>query len=184
MKIIRRSEFKSVPWKNRGGITHEIARQDGRQNLLWRISIAEVSQDGPFSQFVGLSRSLTVIAGTGMNLIDAAGNLAHTALPLQPITFSGDEPLQGALLDGPCQDFNLIYDARSMDARVDVLDDSRTGLISPPKGAMTGLLCIVGSIDCGAQILECHDFVFLDPNDEPLRLSPTSTALRVILKQP
>ena len=79
MKIIRRSEFKSMPWKNGGGATHEIARNGQSEKILWRLSIADVTQDGPFSLFEGLRRSLTVIAGNGMGLHDAAGNVAHSA---------------------------------------------------------------------------------------------------------
>jgi environmental stress-induced protein Ves len=63
MKIIPPSAFVTMPWKNGGGITHEILKQEHGGKLLWRLSIAEVASDGPFSLFPGLSRILTVIEG-------------------------------------------------------------------------------------------------------------------------
>ena len=181
MKIIRRSEFKSAPWKNGGGITHEIARLDGPHNILWRLSIADVSQDGPFSIFEGLTRSLTVITGQGMNLVDATGNLAHEVAPMQTITFSGEEALTGILRNGPCEDFNLIYDPRIFEAHVDQLNGGR---VTTPStiGATIGLLCIEGEINCGKHILDRHDFAYLDADDAAVELSSFSKALRVTLK--
>ncbi|MFT3672511.1 HutD family protein [Aestuariivirga sp.] len=74
MDIIRRSQFQTVPWNNGGGITHEVAREDEDGKLHWRLSLAEVGRDGPFSLFPGLARILTVIDGVGMDLGFAAGH--------------------------------------------------------------------------------------------------------------
>ena len=42
MQIIRREDLVATPWKNGGGITHEIARVSDGDGLLWRLSVAEV----------------------------------------------------------------------------------------------------------------------------------------------
>lgn len=183
MKIIRRSEFKSVPWKNRGGMTHEIAKEDGEQNILWRLSIAEVEQDGPFSLFAGLRRSLTVITGNGMDLCDAVGNVAHAAPLLQPITFSGNEVLKGVLRNGPCQDFNLIFDPKIFEGRVDIFEGRGATANLTPSNTSTGLLCLGATMTCNGQLLNHHDFVFLNPADGTVKLSSLSKVLRVALKQ-
>ena len=60
--------FTTAPWKNGGGVTHEIAKSEEDGAWLWRLSIAEVATDGPFSAFLGLSRILTVIEGEGLQL--------------------------------------------------------------------------------------------------------------------
>ncbi len=93
MDIIRRSQFQTVPWNNGGGITHEVAREDQDGKLLWRLSLAEVGRDGPFSLFPGLARILTVIDGPGMDLISPRGTLVHELPLLRPVYFSGDEEL-------------------------------------------------------------------------------------------
>ena len=127
MRIISPGDFTAMPWRNGGGVTHEIARaeQDGR--LLWRLSIAEVASDGPFSAFAGLMRILTVIEGAGMALGTPDGTL--DARPLTPVRFSGDVPVLGQLVAGPVRDFNLIFDPRNIAGNVEVVDgpDDRVG---------------------------------------------------------
>lgn len=60
----------AAPWANGGGITREIAALRGAGGILWRISLADVDAEGPFSVFAGLRRILTVIEGAGMVLED------------------------------------------------------------------------------------------------------------------
>lgn len=120
MRIIRPEDFLTQPWKNGGGITHEIARADQDGALLWRLSIAEVASDGPFSAFPGLSRILTVIEGAGLYLDTPGGRL--DALPLQPLAFPGDLPVASHMIDGPIRDFNVIWDDQRLTARVTPLD--------------------------------------------------------------
>ena len=50
------SDVKASPWKNGGGVTREIAKGAAAgpdDDWGWRISIAEVERDGPFSTFPG-----------------------------------------------------------------------------------------------------------------------------------
>ncbi|HBN29799.1 MAG: HutD family protein [Rhodobacterales bacterium] len=119
MKILKPAEFQTAPWKNGGGITHEIAKAEDAQGLIWRLSIAEVASDGPFSAFVGLSRILTVIEGSGLVLDTPDGPLV--AELLKPLAFSGDLPVTSRMVDGPIRDFNVIYDAARVRAKVAVL---------------------------------------------------------------
>ena len=124
MRIILPSDFQTQPWKNGGGITHEIAREDVGGSLLWRLSIAEVASDGPFSAFTGLSRVLTVIDGAGLWLDTPQGRL--DALPLQPLPFSGDLPVASRMIDGPIRDFNLIFNGARLFGSVEHLTSART----------------------------------------------------------
>lgn len=87
MRRIPRSDFQTARWQNGGGVTHEIARLEEGGALVWRISLAEVAADGPFSSFAALTRVLTVIDGMGMDLETPTQVLP--ALPLGPVRFSG-----------------------------------------------------------------------------------------------
>lgn len=118
MRIIPPAAFSRQPWKNGAGITHEIARKEDAAGLLWRLSIAEVGSDGPFSAFPGLARILTVIEGAGLYLDTAEGRL--DALPFTPVGFAGDIAVHCRLIDGPVRDFNLIHDPARIRARVTV----------------------------------------------------------------
>lgn len=156
--VLRRAHFLTTPWKNGGGITHEIARAGAGPDFLWRLSVAEVAQDGPFSPFPGLSRILTVIAGAGMRLVRPDGS--HIAAPPdQPVAFSGDERLTGALIDGPCRDFNLIFDAARVSGAVRM-----AGPTDAVPGAV-GALCLAGELgvltaDGGTVTAAAGDFIF------------------------
>ena len=60
--------YRRQPWANGRGVTVELARADGPDGLIWRLSMATVAEDGPFSLFPGIERNLTVISGPGFHL--------------------------------------------------------------------------------------------------------------------
>ena len=68
-----------MPWKNGGGTTAEIAAfPDGAgfNAFDWRISLAEVASDGPFSAFPGIDRTLMLVEGARLAL-DRRGRVAR-----------------------------------------------------------------------------------------------------------
>lgn len=180
MQIIRRAAFTTVPWKNGGGITHEVAKVELDGRLLWRLSLAEVSSDGPFSLFASLARILTVIDGPGMDLLSAGGEVAHAVPPLRPVAFSGDEPLFGKLRGGPCLDFNLIYDPQQFRAVVEVMS-AGTLMVPRTDAVREGLLCLAGSVRCGEHSLGRHDFAFVDAGDKAEVLAGSQTLVVTLL---
>ncbi|MEX0969332.1 MAG: HutD family protein [Paracoccaceae bacterium] len=105
MQIIHPEDYTTMPWRNGGGVTHEIFAD--ASPYTWRLSMAEVAQNGPFSPFPGLARILTVIDGAGIALETPSETL--TALPRHPVAFSGEVAVHGTLLNGPIRDLNLIY---------------------------------------------------------------------------
>lgn len=119
MKIVAPEHTKTTPWANGTGVTHEYARASGPKGYAWRMSLAEVTQDGAFSTFPGMARILTVVQGGGMKLCAIDEDLS--ARPLTPLQFSGDLALDGRLVEGPVRNFNLIYDPNCICAQVRVL---------------------------------------------------------------
>ena len=108
--LYRPEAYTAMPWKNGGGSTLEIARQRcvDDSGYDWRLSIAQIDVDGPFSVFPGYSRVITVLHGDGMVLqINGVGSEALG--PLQPLSFDGGATVQCRLLGSPIEDFNLIY---------------------------------------------------------------------------
>lgn len=76
----------------------------------WRVSVAEVETDGPFSSFDGYDRVLVLLSGAGMDLqfIDT-GAVVHLRADNRRVRFAGDRPIEAVLVDGPTTDFNLIW---------------------------------------------------------------------------
>jgi len=99
-----------VPWKNGGGSTIEIAigpNEAGFDDFDWRVSLATISEDGAFSQFPGVDRTLALVDGHGMTLqIDGEPALISDAEPV--VAFDGSSEVQARLNRGPTLDFNVM----------------------------------------------------------------------------
>jgi uncharacterized protein len=115
--LIRADALVATPWKNGGGVTREIAAggPDGPvaggaafDAFSWRVSVAEVAQPGPFSRFDGVDRTLVLLSGAGMTLVEDAGARHVLARPLDRLAFAGEMVLAAELHDGPTRDFNLM----------------------------------------------------------------------------
>lgn len=111
MRIIRANDCKTTPWKNGGGSTTEVAVSPADASLEdfdWRISMAVVASDGPFSNFPGIDRTLAVIKGGG--LILTIGDTAPVTLAegSAPVSFPGDTPTSARLTAGAITDLNVM----------------------------------------------------------------------------
>ena len=153
-KILPPGKFVSSSWKNGGVITHEIARSHPDDKWVWRISIAEVTTDGPFSQFNGMSRILTVIEGKGVDLISSADVIA--ARLLKPVFFSGETEILSNLVNGEIKDLNIIFDHTKIKAEVNLLNGPMIKNIGVGK---FGFLALGGRIYVGSQLLKVGEFV-------------------------
>ena len=142
-----RFELRSIapqPWKNGAGLTREIAvgpKRTGAGDFDWRISLAEVERDAPFSAFPGIDRCIVLLRGVGMRLRSGGGGLDHRlGQALVPFHFSGDTPLTATLVDGPSSDFNVMTRRGAWAA--DVSTQRKT--FEPARADVTLLLCCEG----------------------------------------
>lgn len=68
-QLISLADVPPSPWKNGGGVTRELAVWPGAADWRWRLSVAEVASDGPFSNFEGVQRWLAVLSGTRLRVV-------------------------------------------------------------------------------------------------------------------
>jgi len=109
-RVIPSVEYRRSRWKNGAGWTREIhAEPAGATEWDWRMSIAEVGADGPFSTFPGIDRELVLLAGEGMRLRFDDGYVADVMPPHGRHRFVGEANVQGELVAGPTHDFNLMW---------------------------------------------------------------------------
>ena len=168
-RVLRAEQLPVMPWKNGGGTTQEIARypQDADlDHFVWRLSMAQVGEDGAFSAFPGVDRQLLLLAGRGMRLDrDAADAIVLDRL-LTPLAFAGETAIHARLLDGPCRDFNLMLRRGQARGRIDVLSAGAHAL----KARQLALFCPDGEIDvslaagCAVTLMR-HDTLLLDASD-------------------
>lgn len=107
MRIQRVDEHRAMPWANGLGTSFEIASDCNVDGVwTWRVAIAPVVEDGPFSVMPGVDRQLVVIDGEGMSL-SINGEVVECP-PGRVIRFSGDSTTFAHLVDGPVVDLGLM----------------------------------------------------------------------------
>jgi environmental stress-induced protein Ves len=165
MRILRAAEYRSMPWKNGGGVTTEIAVSPtgaGLDDFDWRVSMARVEGGGPFSQFAGIDRTLAVLEGEGI-VLDIAGRSPTTVTrATDPLSFPADVPTAAALIGGPITDLNVMARRSRMTHSVERLVISASVEIRTEAGT-TLILCLNGEV--------------IVPAAEPVRLGPLDTLL-------
>lgn len=114
-----------MPWKNGGGVTREIVCLPpgaGMNDFDWRVSIAHIASDGPFSAFPGVDRVITLLSGGGVHLLSDDAQVDHRLdTPLAPFAFAGEASIHARLLAGDCHDFNVMTRRSACSASLQVL---------------------------------------------------------------
>jgi len=117
-RVIAANECRRERWKNGTGWTREIVRTPDRADWDWRLSIAEIEQDGPFSSYPGIDRELVLIRGNGLRLRFDEDEVRELLPPHDRIRFAGESIVHGELIDGPTHDFNLMWRRDAIEAEL------------------------------------------------------------------
>ncbi len=124
-RTVHLSDVAATPWRNGGGLTHEMVAWPSLAVWDWRISVAQVAKDGPFSSFDGVTRWFAVLQGAGVDLaVRTPGDtddavVAHRLTQESPpLCFDGAATTDCRLVDGPTLDFNLMVRDRCLPARM------------------------------------------------------------------
>jgi environmental stress-induced protein Ves len=142
-------DYRRMPWKNGGGETTEIAvfpENAGLADFDWRISMATVASDGPFSVFPGIDRTLSILDGAGMSLFIEGREAVVLTTKSQPLPFPADAPTSATLVDGPITDLNVMTrrDSLSHEVRRLAVGGARELVLD---ASTTLLFCESGSLD-------------------------------------
>jgi len=178
-----------MPWQNGGGITRQVAIDPPDGSLAtgfrWRVSVAQVGQGGPFSRLPGVDRSLWLVRGNGMRLALPDREVA-LGRPFTRFDFAGETPIEAALLDGPCEDCNVMTRRGEVevDARVEQLAAGASlAVASAPQRLV---LVLEGAIDSTgpACALSCGDALRLEGGDDFAGTARTEAAVLVARFRP
>lgn len=152
----------AVPWRNGGGVTREItARPEGADmgDFVWRVSLADVDADGPFSAFAGVDRILTMVEGEGMELT-VGGAHRRVDTRFVPQGFPGDLPTDCRLIGGPVVNLNVMWRRGGGVAPTVTVADSRRPL-AVPAGPAVLVVALDGSAEVAGALLRRYDAVLL-----------------------
>ena len=113
MRAVRIAELAPARWRNGRGLTRDLGTGPG-----WRLSLAEIDDAGPFSQYPGLDRVFAIASGA-VQLRFQCGHEARLDASSEPIAFRGEdaphcEPDRHA---GACRAINLMLERERLTGR-------------------------------------------------------------------
>ena len=120
-RVVRSDEVTPQAWANGGGTTRELAVAD---DGAWRISLADIDRDGPFSPFPGRQRLLTLVEGSVLDL-QVDGD-PHVVEPQRPFAFPGGATTVASVPEGPVRVLNVVVDPALVRPYVTVLELGRS----------------------------------------------------------
>lgn len=111
LRVIPAATLVSRPWKNGAGVTRQIAVDPPAadfNDFVWRLSTADVTASGPFSDWAGVDRLLIVLQGGAVRLTDPVTGCVVELARAQCLAFPGERTYHCELLGGPVKDLNLM----------------------------------------------------------------------------
>lgn len=161
-----------MPWANGLGTTIELAREPRHGDFDWRVSVADITADGPFSTFTGCERVLTVVAGGALVL--RHGDAAPVTVALRSThRFDGDVPTHAGVASGAVRALNVITRNGRTRADVAVIGIDGGSLVLPPHRVRVAYV-VNGTcrIRADARVLDCAD-------GDALIVEPAATTVEV-----
>ena len=189
-RLLRSSDYRRMPWKNGGGETVEIAvfpEAAGLADFDWRVSMATVASDGPFSVFPGIDRTLSILDGQGMTLFIDGQDPVLLTVQSDPLPFAADAPTTATLSNGPITDLNVMTRRGTLSHTVRrMLLDGETRLTL--DAGTTLIFCGEGTLDVrhgdDGMKLKRHDCLVFDlASSGDISLSGVATALVIRLRK-
>ena len=105
MRIVRLADCPVQRWRNGGGNTRELASHSEDGDVIWRISVATIAADGPFSRFDGMDRSLVPLGGGVLTLtVDGHVRVANGEIA----AFPGEASVIASIRKAPVQVINIM----------------------------------------------------------------------------
>jgi uncharacterized protein len=188
MRILKAGEYRRMPWRNGRGETAEVAIGPAGATLGdfdWRVSMARVDGDGPFSIFPQTDRTLTVLRGDGMRLSVAGSAPVDMTRDSEPLAFPGDVAVEAALLGDTVTDLNVMTrrDRLKHSMRLlRVVESIELALKAP----LVLLVCAEATahVEVNAQTvtLATFDTLLLDNAPPELRIFSETTALMYLIE--
>jgi environmental stress-induced protein Ves len=104
-QVVRFDDVAPQPWRNGGGVTRELLAWPNAADWQVRISVADITADGPFSSFPGVDRWFAVLMGEGVWLGQPPRAVRGAD---DAVGFSGESAPDCRLIAGATRDLNLM----------------------------------------------------------------------------
>jgi environmental stress-induced protein Ves len=170
VRLLRARDRAARPWKNGGGVTHDVAvfpAGADDESFRWRASVATIAAAGPFSAFAGIDRLLMPLHG---ELVMKTGEAAHRLRPgSTALPFAGEDGVSAAPVGAACTVLNIMARRGACSAHLDCWQAAR------PTAADIVLLLAIDT--AGVAIDGCR--FDLSANDALLIDAPADVSLSI-----
>ncbi len=182
LELLTTTDFGRVPWANGRGTTLELVRrEDAAGALLFRLSVADVVEPGPFSPLPGIDRVITLIDGAGFDLDFGGVQPGETLRPFEPVAFSGDWSTSASAVHGPSKDFNVMTARGKVTAEVETISSAATVAAGP----FAYVYVARGQIDVSArdtEVTAASGELICVEGEEALTLTPPPQSVALVVR--
>ncbi len=187
MRYLPAARYVAMPWRNGKGMTEEIARAPAAPaDFDWRLSLAAITEDGPFSHYAGYERAVVLVSGDGFCLDVEGDGQRLLQAPGAVAVFDGATPVHCRLTGGPCRDLSLMVRRPGTVSAARALDIVRPVTLGAGSATHRALYVLQGGLQAvgageACPALVAGDSLLFDSDDTAVRLSPGAGAARVVL---
>ena len=159
LQIFRQRGYREGRWRNGLGTSWDIVSDRDGADFDWRLALARIDGDVPFSDYPGIDRVFTLIEGEGLDLeVASVGRLAvHERF--EPQFFPGDAATACRVLGGPCRALNLFV--RRDRFAVTVIVTELGEHVTAGHDGITLLYALSGEVQVGGETLAQGDAALL-----------------------
>lgn len=186
-RVLPAATRRPTPWKNGGGTTTELAvfpADAGMDDFIWRVSIAEVRTAGPFSDFRGVDRILSVLEGELALVVADAPERRLTSADA-PFPFPADIPVTGTPIDGDVCDLNVMVRRNTCRAEVERLPGGTVHVDGKSETSLMIVATADAAIAHGASIETLRPFdalLFEAPIPESIAVKSAESSFAIRLR--
>ena len=166
MRVLKADEYSRMLWRNGHGETAQVAIGPATATLEgfdWRVSMARIDGDGPFSIFPQADRTLAVLRGDGLRISVDGATSVEVIPSSDPLVFPGDVPAAAKLIGGTVTDLNVM---------------TRRGRFRHSMRVLRVAKRVEIKIDCTLALLVCaREAVQVGTDEQMFRLSSLDSLL-------
>ena len=170
MNVRRIESIAPERWRNGGGVTRSIASHGDD----WRVSLAEVERDGPYSRFDGIARISLVLRGDGVALQD--GDDIVMLEPFEAVEYDGGANWNATLIGARITVLNVMRRTGVYRARVQAI--VHPVIVEPGCAAI--IVALDGACFCDDIAIGSGDVAVIENSLKPMRLEGTSGTLFLV----
>ncbi|HET9444908.1 MAG TPA: HutD family protein [Steroidobacteraceae bacterium] len=179
-RILRSLEYIARPWKNGGGTTRDIVTAPPGASLDtfdWRLSLAQVDRDGPFSRFDNVDRTLVLLSGA-MTLHEGERQI-HLARN-EPFAFAGERAIEATVGGGATLDFNVMTRRGRAKHAARRESFSQRSNIEASAASVLVIFALERGLIVDGERLDLHDTAIIDARRVSVAAAADSVAALVV----